>query len=134
MTHLPETRFHSKEWMTNTAENWVRNGDCNVCMVDWKSISAGIFYPLVALRDTPEVADVVKAFLQYLKVCHQVNAENVSIAGHSLGAHIGMLYGGFQSSDSQTVLTHYAFLFSLSQLEWLVKLFLKKSVRYMVCD
>lgn len=114
--------------MVDTAENWVRNGDCNVCMVDWNSMSAGVFYPLVALRDTPRVAGVIKAFLQYLKVCHSVNVENVSIAGHSLGAHIGMLYEHCQGSCTYVVLAYY---FSLLFCSWDGRQSFK---RYMVLD
>lgn len=81
--------------MAKTARNWVENSETNVCMVDWKSESGNLLtsftYSYVAMHSTAKVASVVTFFLKYLISCHSVDIEKVSIAGHSLGAHIGML-------------------------------------------
>lgn len=64
-------------------------------MVDWKNMAAGLDYPEIATNGIPNIAGAVIVFLKYLKLCHSVSVEQVSIAGHSLGAHIGMFHKGF---------------------------------------
>lgn len=78
--------------MPQTAKNWVKNGNGNVCMVDWKGIAGGWIYPVVTNFHIQKVVGVVTTFLQFLKICHRINIEDVSIAGHSLGAQVGMFY------------------------------------------
>lgn len=81
--------------MSGTAKKWSESCECSVCMVDWKDKASNDNYYSVALDDTPKIANAVKSFIQFLKVCKSVDIQNVSIAGHSLGAHIGMFYEVF---------------------------------------
>lgn len=77
--------------MPKTAANWAQNGE-NVCMVDWRDLSSSYNYPVVAIQNTIRVKIAITRFLQYLKICHYMNIANVSIAGHSLGAHVGIMF------------------------------------------
>lgn len=101
----------STDWMYGMANAWTSNDHCTVCIVDWRPLS-GEFRPLgrlvptvfqstnyqqAALRNTKLVANAIHQFIAFLME-HGMRIEHVSIAGHSLGAHIagyvGASFGG----------------------------------------
>lgn len=73
--------------MERSASNWADNG-CNVCGVDWSALaSVFIRYDNVAKSNVPRVAKHIAKFIRFLK-SNGANVNTVSMAGHSLGAHI----------------------------------------------
>lgn len=73
--------------MGRTAIDWAHFGDCNVCVVDWSRL-ASYEYSLTAHKHTKMVAQAISNFIEFLTP-YGLNIEDVSIAGHSMGAHIG---------------------------------------------
>lgn len=103
----------SKGWMGKTAIGWAHFGDCNVCIVDWSRM-ANFQYAITALKHTRMVADFVSNFMRFLSN-HGMLIEQVSIAGHSLGAQIAGFVGAkwmgkiaaIYGSVSKRNLTHF---------------------------
>lgn len=76
-----------KGWMRSAAVDWAHYADCNVCAVDWSRL-ANYCYSIAAMRHTKIVTNALVGFMQYL-IDNGIDIEQVSIAGHSLGAQIG---------------------------------------------
>lgn len=77
--------------MRKTAIDWAHFGDCNVCIVDWSRL-ANYDYSIAARSHIKMVSDVISELIDFLKQ-HGMNLKDVSIAGHSLGAHIAGFVG-----------------------------------------
>lgn len=80
--------------MTNfQPQDWAKYGNNIVCGVDWTLLAADFTYVVPALVNTHIVAESVATFI--LNLVHQadVKIENITIAGHSLGAHVAGFTG-----------------------------------------
>lgn len=75
---------------------WVDNVATNVCGVDWSDL-ANENYVKAALRSTHIAGRVVSNFVNYISYAVGISPANVTIAGHSLGAHVA----GFVGKDLQ---------------------------------
>lgn len=83
--------------MQQTVEDWAANGDCNVCAIDWSALAGDelldvINYSKVAMHYTRLASNAIIQFMSFLQQ-HGMNIEEVSMAGHSLGAHIAGFVG-----------------------------------------
>lgn len=87
--------------MRSTTITWAKVSDSNVCVVDWSRL-ANYDYALAAMRHTKIVADAVVNFMKFLTQ-HGMNVKQVSIAGHSLGAHIAGYIGESFRGDIHTI-------------------------------
>lgn len=91
------TKLHSKDWMYETAGAWMKNVDCNLCIVDWGPL-AGRFsiehigrifgfvkrlsnYPKVAMRFTRLTSNAIHRFMSFMND-HGMKIEDAAIAGH----------------------------------------------------
>lgn len=63
-----------------------------MCGVDWSSLGAGSKYYVPLLKNTHFVAEYVTEFIRNLEEAG-VRAENIAIAGHSVGAHVAGFVG-----------------------------------------
>lgn len=77
--------------MRSTAINWSKLVDCNVCAVDWSRL-ANYDYSIAAMQHTKMVTSALSYFMEYL-ILNGMNVTQVSIVGHSLGAHIAGFIG-----------------------------------------
>lgn len=80
-----------KGWMQPVAVDWAFYANCNVCAVDWSRL-ANFAYSKAALDHTKIVSAAVVRFIRFLTT-RRMKIGQVSIAGHSLGAHIAGLVG-----------------------------------------
>lgn len=95
------------KWMFETADVWTKNTSCNVCAVDWSPLAGDfkisihklsslfnrlIAYPQVSMLYTRLTSNVIVRFMKFLEQ-HGMKIDQVSIAGHSLGAHISGFVG-----------------------------------------
>lgn len=82
--------------MGTMAIDWAHFGDCNACTVDWSRL-ANYDYAKSSVSHTKLVSNAVSSLMNFLTE-HGMKIEDVSIAGHSLGAHIagyvGAMYSG----------------------------------------
>lgn len=75
--------------------DWAKFSNANTCAVDWSRL-AFIDYSVAASRNTRIVANQMISFMNYL-IGKSFTIETVSVAGHSLGAHIAGYFGrGFK--------------------------------------
>lgn len=82
----------TSEVITVLTEAYLRNYDVNVLVVDWGLISQNINY--VAVRNQVENVGVVGAlFLDNLHAAGLMDFGRLTIACHSLGAHVGGFMG-----------------------------------------
>jgi pimeloyl-ACP methyl ester carboxylesterase len=80
----------NKTWVKTTVADYVKFVDTNACAVDWSKL-ARAEYTLAASR-TLEVGEQVAKFIELLQK-NGVSLGNVTIVGHSLGAHIAGFAG-----------------------------------------
>lgn len=77
---------------------WV---DTNVCGVDWHKLSQTP-YKIAAELNTKIVGRYMTEFIQML-IENGVDANDISIAGHSLGAHIAGFAGQYLNNGNVTL-------------------------------
>lgn len=70
---------------------WLDAVDCNVIVVDYERLATYI-YNIAAIRYVPQVAGYLCKFLQVLKE-GGILGSTITIAGHSLGAHVAGIAG-----------------------------------------
>lgn len=87
--------------MRKTATDWAHYGNCNVCIVDWSRL-ANYDYTIAARVHINMVSDAISDLMNVL-IQHGMNVEDVSIAGHSLGAHVAALVGKKYSGKIATI-------------------------------
>lgn len=81
-----DRRGRPELWMEPLAQQWIKHADCNVCIVDWSSLASGGYIDVVKNRLPRVVDDIVNELEIYME--RGMNISEVSIVGHSLGAHI----------------------------------------------
>lgn len=101
--HLPQIKYGRNDenlilhfdynigWIQTTALSWAQFADSNVCAVDWSRL-ANYDYSVAAMKHTKMVTDTLESFMKFL-IDNGMNIKLVSIAGHSLGAQIGIRIG-----------------------------------------
>lgn len=72
-------------WMEDTAKEWAKRANSNVCIIDWSFIAKANY--LVATTSMAHVSEDIFDALMKLRSLG-VNISQSAIAGHSLGAHI----------------------------------------------
>lgn len=77
--------------MRPTSINWTLAMNCNVCSVDWSRL-ANYEYSVAALKNTKLVTAFMIRFMEFL-VGEGMRLQQVSIAGHSLGAQVAGFVG-----------------------------------------
>lgn len=82
---------YSNSWMRKMAIDWAHFGDCNACIVDWSHL-ATFDYSTASSQNIKLVAKHVTEFVAFL-FKNGMNIEEMSIAGHSLGAQIAGYVG-----------------------------------------
>lgn len=97
---------HSEGWMGKMAIDWAHFGDCNACIVDWSRLAV-YDYTTASNNHTRLVSMFVSEFMFYLYQ-NGMKIEEVSIAGHSLGAWIAGYIG--TSFDGQLNAIYGSFL------------------------
>lgn len=60
---------------------------CNVCAVNWQILATTLSYNDIAEYSVPRVANYLETFIRVLKA-NGANVSTMSMAGHSLGAHV----------------------------------------------
>lgn len=83
--------------MIRTSQDWAKYGDTNVCVVDWHPLAAH-FYS-VAARRTKYVGKVVGKFL-FRMIEFGMPIDRITVAGHSMGAHIAGFAGSYLKKRS----------------------------------
>lgn len=71
---------------------WVDNVNTNVCGVDWSDLANENYFQ-AALLNTHIAGRVVANFVNFISYALGISASNVTIAGHSLGAHVAGFVG-----------------------------------------
>lgn len=90
-----DTRKHDL-WMIPMGKDWAKYNNSNVCLVDWSFLAKGDYLFTIKYQ-LQRVANEMVKFTEVLRV-YGMNYTQVSVAGHSLGAHIAGLFGrGVQS-------------------------------------
>lgn len=79
------------KWMYPLAKEWAQYNNSNVCIVDW-SFLAKDEYSRAVFMQTDRVVERFMNFTRKLSK-HGMDCNKVSIAGHSLGAHIAGMIG-----------------------------------------
>lgn len=74
------------QWMTAVSRDWVTYKDMNVCRVNWQRLSV-YGYITTSLRNTRIIGRYISEFIYSLD-SYGLKPENVTLVGHSLGAHI----------------------------------------------
>lgn len=87
---------YANNWMRTTVIDWAQFGDCNACIVDWSHF-AKFDYSTASSQNIKLVAKHVSEFVAFL-IKNGMNIDDLSIAGHSLGAqiagHVGSSFEG----------------------------------------
>lgn len=91
--YLPQNGGRNDHWMQRLGADWSRYTSSNVCLVDWSRL-ANYEYGIAACKHTKMVAKYLIYIFNFL-VTQGMNMRHVSIAGHSLGAHIAGFIGQF---------------------------------------
>lgn len=85
-----------KGWMGTMAIDWAHFGDCNACTVDWSRL-ANYDYAKSSVSHTKLVSNAISSLMNFLNQ-NGMKIDDVSIAGHSLGAqiagYVGAMYSG----------------------------------------
>lgn len=78
-------------WMEPLAKDWARYNNTNVCIVDWSFLAQGDYFHTI----NTQLKRVVTAFVNFMEILrgYGMDYRQVSIAGHSLGAHIAGMVG-----------------------------------------
>ncbi|XP_062556143.1 lipase member H-like [Armigeres subalbatus] len=81
----------SKPFMRKLIQNYVLHVNSSVCLVEWSGLAANE-YSLVAQEG---VLEVVKQLTRFVRFVHRsgLTYANMTLVGHSLGAHIAGLVG-----------------------------------------
>lgn len=85
-----DTKKHDS-WMRPMAKDWSKYNNSNVCMVDWSFLAKGGYVYTINYQ----LNRVVNELIKFTEILYKygMNYTQVSIAGHSLGAHIAGLFG-----------------------------------------
>ncbi|EDS28063.1 lipase [Culex quinquefasciatus] len=76
----------NKLWVQDIAQKVIRHLDRNVCVVQWKQLSA-YKYEQAATENTLIVSDYLTKFIRFL-VQNGLELKDMILIGHSLGAHV----------------------------------------------
>jgi pimeloyl-ACP methyl ester carboxylesterase len=79
-----------RDWMQAMARDYVRFTRTNVCVINWHPMSVNDY--AMAAEKTDEVAKVATKFIKFLTPVG-FKYENMTIVGHSMGAHIAGMIG-----------------------------------------
>lgn len=99
--YLAENKAADDHWMQRLGTDWSRFTHSNVCLVDWSRL-ANYEYGIAACKHTRMVANHLINIFNYLTT-QGMNMRTVSIAGHSLGAHIAGFVGQFYQGVLYTI-------------------------------
>lgn len=81
-----DRRLRHELWMEPLGQEWVRRTNSNVCIINWSYLAKGCYFSTVTIQIPRVVRDAVGKIGVFIE--HGMNISEVSIAGHSLGAHI----------------------------------------------
>lgn len=87
-------KYHNtqfEEWMIPMAKDWSKYNNSNVCTVDWSFLAKGE-YAYTVDHQLRRAANELFKFTEILNK-HGMSYAQVSVAGHSLGAHVAGLFG-----------------------------------------
>ncbi|XP_058453567.1 inactive pancreatic lipase-related protein 1-like [Malaya genurostris] len=90
---------------------YLKVGEFNMIVVDWGEGSQSFFYPLVRNR-VEAVGRTVSDMIDTLRKAYDISLTNVTLIGHSLGAHIAGAAGKAQNGKIGTI-------FGLDPAGWL---------------
>ena len=85
--------------------DWVEFVNTNICGVDWGRLAQTDYFT-AAIENTKKTAYVVTLFIKGL-ITAGMSPTNITIAGHSLGAHIAGFIGKNLNSNSLTIARIY---------------------------
>lgn len=77
--------------MIPMAKDWAKYNNSNVCLVDWSFLAKGSYIFVVDFQLERVAKEMIK-FTEILRP-YGLNYTQVSVAGHSLGAHVAGLFG-----------------------------------------
>lgn len=83
--------------------NFLEAKDCNVILVDWKTIAGNLIYP-IPMMETGNVGRHIAEFVDYL-VDNGARLEDIHLIGHSLGAHVVGVAGSLVESGKISRIT-----------------------------
>lgn len=81
----------SRNWMQDMMSEYIEHQDVNVCGVDWARLAV-YEYRIAAQENVLEVGWYLAIFILFLEDLG-VDLNNVSLVGHSLGAHVAGITG-----------------------------------------
>lgn len=93
-------------WVKFVKDQWIRNSDCNIIVVDWVCISVN--YYTAATKDMELVAHYVAEMILSLSDRKNLELSDTIIFAHSIGAHVAGLCGKYLNSLNQQIGTIYA--------------------------
>lgn len=76
---------------------YLRSGDYNVIVIDWRTAAGDIWYPRVTIRVT-FVAERVALLLDFLESKASLQPKSTLVVGHSLGGHVAGLGARFATN------------------------------------
>lgn len=76
---------------TRIREEYLDRGDFNVIAVDWEDIASGNY--IVTRNNLPIIGDYIARVIDRLGALDLIDIDELSVIGHSLGAHISGLAG-----------------------------------------
>lgn len=79
-------RLRPELWMEPLAQKWVNYTGDNVVIVDWSDLARGEYFDTVRTKIPRAVTHIVNEMEKYME--RGMDITKVSIAGHSLGAHV----------------------------------------------
>lgn len=82
---------HFLAWVYDMSVNWAKFADANVCAVDWSRL-ASYDYSIAAQKHTRMVANCMMELMDFF-IRLGMLIQRVSLAGHSLGAHVAGFFG-----------------------------------------
>ncbi|XP_054010937.1 phospholipase A1 member A-like [Hylaeus anthracinus] len=91
---------HNNPTCTEIRDAYLKHGDYNVIVVDWSRISMKPF--MWARKRVVMVGKYVSAFINFL-VEHGIDVSKLTVAGHSLGAHIAGLASHYANKKAARV-------------------------------
>lgn len=106
-----ETKFMVHGWISSEKaissqvikNNFLEVKDCNVILVDWKTIAGNLIYP-IPMMETRNVGRHIAKFVDYL-IDNGARLEDIHLIGHSLGAHVVGVAGSLVESGKISRIT-----------------------------
>lgn len=87
------TDNYERTWMQDLTSTYVSTQDANICSVDWSRLALREY--ALAASKTDEVGNYLGAVIQNLIDQGIYTVDNVTLIGHSMGAHIVGYAGAF---------------------------------------